>query len=305
MLGLNDHDQAWFVGIRSTFYRIAMIAGQGLLVMLAGFLEERVTGSKGAWTITFLVVSGLFVLIWLYHQRALPRPAGDDRRSVGSFGRLFRETVETFTSFFRKEHVVISLAFFLLYRLAEAQLAKMAQPFLLDDRTAGGLGLSLLEVGFVYGTVGVLSLVAGGILGGLVASRKGLKYWLGWMVLAINAPNLVYVLLSFLLPESYLAVNVAVAIEQFGYGFGFTAYMLYMIYFARGPRRTAHFAICTGFMALGMMLPGMVSGWIQESIGYPMFFIWVMIATVPGIWLTFRLPVDPEFGKKHPDAADA
>jgi PAT family beta-lactamase induction signal transducer AmpG len=224
---------------------------------------------------------------------------------VGSFGRLFRETVETFTSFFRKEHVVISLAFFLLYRLAEAQLAKMAQPFLLDDRTAGGLGLSLLEVGFVYGTVGVLSLVAGGILGGLVASRKGLKYWLGWMVLAINAPNLVYVLLSFLLPESYLAVNVAVAIEQFGYGFGFTAYMLYMIYFARGPRRTAHFAICTGFMALGMMLPGMVSGWIQESIGYPMFFIWVMIATVPGIWLTFRLPVDPEFGKKHPDAADA
>ncbi len=302
MLGLDDHDQAWFVGIRATFYRIAMLTGQGLLVMLAGFLEIKFDNVQTAWSVTFFVIAGLFILFCLYHSRALPRPVSDDARRIESLSYLARETRDTFVSFFKKKHIVISLAFFLLYRLAEAQLVKMAAPFLLDTREAGGLALSTIEVGFVYGTVGVAALVAGGILGGFLAAKQGLKYWLVWMVVAINVPNVVYVFLSFAMPESYLVVNAAIAIEQFGYGFGFTAFMLYMIYFADGPRKTSYFAICTGFMALGMMLPGMISGWIQESIGYQLFFIWVLVATIPGFILVYFLPVDPEFGKKTESA---
>ena len=297
MLGLNDHDQAWFVGIRSTFYRLAMISGQGLLVMLAGYLESRFDSVQRGWSITLMVAAGVYILVYLYHTRAIPRPDSDDLRTVESFGHLFRETRDAFTSFFRKTHVVVALAFFLLYRLGEAQLVKMAPLFLLDAREAGGLALSTGQVGKVYGIVGVAALTAGGILGGLMAAKKGLKYWLGWMVVAINLPNVVYVFLSYVTPESILVVNAAVAVEQFGYGFGFTAYMLYMIYFADGPCKTSHFAICTGFMALGMMLPGMISGWIQESIGYQLFFVWVLVATIPGFIVAYLIPVDPEFGK--------
>ncbi|MCH8121710.1 MAG: MFS transporter [Bacteroidetes bacterium] len=297
MLGLNDHDQAWFVGIRSTFYRLAMISGQGLLVMLAGYLESRFDSVQTGWSITLMVAAGIYILVYLYHTRALPRPDSDDPRTVESFGHLLRETRDAFTSFFRKTHVVVALAFFLLYRLGEAQLVKMAPLFLLDAREAGGLALSTGQVGKVYGIVGVAALTAGGILGGLMAAKKGLKYWLGWMVVAINLPNVVYVFLSYVTPESILVVNAAVAVEQFGYGFGFTAYMLYMIYFADGPCKTSHFAICTGFMALGMMLPGMISGWIQESIGYQLFFVWVLVATIPGFIVAYLIPVDPEFGK--------
>jgi len=298
MLGLNDHDQAWFVGIRSTFYRLSMIAGQGLLVMLAGVLEEKFDGVQTGWSVTLLVAAGVYLLAYFYHTRALPRPVSDDKRVVESAGQLAHGIRDAFSTFFKKKHVILALAFFLLYRLGEAQLSKMAPPFLLDDKAVGGLALSIKQVGFVYGTVGVLALTAGGILGGLLAAKQGLKYWLGWMVVAINLPNAVYIYLSFASPDSYLIINAAVAVEQFGYGFGFTAFMLYMIYFADGPHKTSHFAICTGFMALGMMLPGMVSGWIQESIGYQMFFLWVIVATIPGFIVTYLIPVDPEFGKK-------
>ena len=185
----------------------------------------------------------------------------------------------------------------LLYRLAEAMLVKLASPFLLDIREVGGLGLSTQEVGVVYGTVGVISLTLGGILGGIVASQKGLKYWLWPMALSITLPNAAYLLLSYFQPESFLWINAAVGIEQFGYGFGFTAYMLYMIYFSQGEHKTAHYSICTGFMALGMMMPGMVSGWLQETVGYTTFFVIIMIATIPTLLLVPFLKVDPEFGK--------
>lgn len=299
MLGLNDHDQAWFVGIRSTFYRLSMIAGQGLLVILAGTFETKFDSVKTGWSVTFLVAAGVYLLAWLYHTRALPRPDADDRRVVQSAGQLLAGIRDAFATFVQKKNVVTALSFFLLYRLGEAQLVKMASPFLLDSAAAGGLALSTTQVGFVYGTVGVLALTAGGILGGLLAAKNGLKYWLGWMVVAINIPNAVYVFLAFTTPDNFLIVNAAVAVEQFGYGFGFTAYMLYMIYFADGPHKTSHFAICTGFMAFGMMLPGMVSGFIQESIGYQLFFIWVLIATIPGFIVTYLIPVDPEFGKNE------
>ena len=299
MLGLSQHQQAWFVGVRSTFYRLAMITGQGLLVMLAGFVEEATGDVTLAWTITFYVLSGLFVLFFLYHQVVLPRPTSDSPREHGGIGDIFSEFGRTFVSFFKKEHIAAALAFLLLFRFAEAQLAKMASPFLLDAAEAGGLGLSTSQVGFVYGTVGVLMLTLGGILGGFLAARHGLRYWLWWMVAAINLPNAVYIFLATVQPEAYWVINAAVGVEQFGYGFGFTAYMLYMIYISQGEHETAHFAICTGFMALGMMLPGMFSGWLQETIGYQNFFFWVMLATIPSFVVAWLIPVSKSFGKKE------
>jgi PAT family beta-lactamase induction signal transducer AmpG len=212
---------------------------------------------------------------------------------------VLADFVATFASFFRKPKIGLILAFLLLYRFAEAQLVKMASVFLLDSPEAGGLALSTSEVGFAYGTVGVLALTAGGILGGFLAAKQGLKYWLWWMVVAINVPNAVYIFLAWTLPDSLWVVNAAVAVEQFGYGFGFTAYMLYMIYVADGPHKTAHFAICTGFMALGMMLPGMVSGAIQEWLGYEMFFVYVLLATIPGFIVSGLVPLDPAFGRSE------
>ena len=200
-------------------------------------------------------------------------------------------------NFFKRPKIGLILAFLLLFRFSEAQLAKMAVPFLLDTADVGGLALTTAQVGFVYGTVGVLMLTLGGILGGFLAARHGLKHWLLWMVLAINLPNAVYIFLSTMLPESLLLINMAIGLEQFGYGFGFAAYMLYMLYISHGEHETAHYAICTGFMALGMMLPGMLSGWLQEQLGYQSFFTWVMIATIPSFIITMMIPLDKAFGR--------
>ena len=302
MLELSSHDQAWFVGIRSTFYRLAMIAGQGLLVILAGALEES-RGVTQGWSITFYLLAGLFAALFVYHNFVLPRPEADRSQTSSDFASVTQEMKETFVSFFAKPRILIILAFLLLYRFSEAQLAKMASPFLLDERELGGLALSTQQVGIVYGTIGIMMLTLGGITGGLLAAKHGLKSWLLWMVLAINLPNLAYVFLSQVQPESVLIVNLAVAVEQFGYGFGFTAYMLYMLYIAQGEHQTAHFAICTGFMALGMMIPGMMSGWLQELIGYQHFFLWVMLSTIPSFLVCWLIPLDAEFGKKT-DAPD-
>jgi len=302
MLELSSHQQAWFVGIRSTCYRAAMITGQGLLVMLAGRLEKTL-GITTAWSVSFYLLAGLFISLFLYHCLKLPRPQLDQPQQAESFSEGTRKAMSTFTTFFAKKQLLVILAFLLFYRFSEAQLAKMASPFLLDVRGLGGLGLPTEQVGFVYGTIGVVMLLLGGILGGLVAAQQGLKYWLWWMVLAINLPNAVYVFLSQVQPESLLVVNLAVAIEQFGYGFGFTAYMLFMLYAARGEHQTAHYAICTGFMALGMMIPGMISGWLQAKLGYQGFFIWVMVATIPSFLVCWFVPIDAEFGKlsQNPD----
>jgi MFS transporter, PAT family, beta-lactamase induction signal transducer AmpG len=299
MLGLSQHDQAWFVGIRSTFYRIAMLTGQGLLVMLAGYLQETTGSVTAAWSMVFYLLAAAFLGFGLWHLWALPRPASDSGGGDESLGDVLSGFAETFASFFRKPGIGIALAFLLLFRFSEAQLVKLASPFLLDSGAAGGLALSTKEVGFVYGTVGLLSLTVGGIIGGLLAARHGLKRWLWWMVVAINLPNVVYLFLASVRPESLVLVNIAVAIEQFGYGFGFTAYMLYMIYIADGPHKTAHFAICTGFMALGMMLPGMISGWLQEMVGYQLFFAWILVATIPGFVVSGLIPLDASFGRSE------
>lgn len=251
-----------------------------------------------SWSITFFVLAGMFILFFIYHRSILPYPATDKPAVGNQHIGVFAEFFATFAAFFKKRNIGIILAFLLLYRFAEAQLVKLASPFLLDAREVGGMALTTGQVGFVYGTVGIISLTLGGLLGGFVAAKNGLKFWLWWMVLAINIPDAAYIYLSSALPENFWAVNLCVAIEQFGYGFGFTAYMLYMIYIAEGEHKTAHFAICTGFMALGMMLPGMFSGWLQDIIGYQNFFIWIIIATIPGFIVTKFIPLDPAFGKK-------
>ena len=291
MLALNESEQSLFVGIRNIFYRIATITGQGLLIVLAGMLEKWTGNIPYAWSLVFFVCAGLFIAIGLYHSYQLPKPTTDKGASLGSLGNLFK-------TFFQKKGIVLSLAFILLYRLGEAQLAKLASPFLLDTPEMGGLNLSTEQVGIIYGTIGVIALLLGGIVGGIVASKHGLKKWLWYMVAAMNVPNLVYVYLAFVQPENFWVISSCVAIEQLGYGFGFTAFMLYLIYVAQGPYQTAHYAICTGFMALGMMLPGMIAGWLQEIMGYDWFFIWVCLCTIPGIILAGFLPIPEEFGKK-------
>ena len=249
-----------------------------------------------AWSITFMILAGMFVLFSFYHRFILPHPETDRKRAHDE--NLFIAFFRTFTSFFRRKEIWVILSFLMFYRLGEAQLVKLASPFMLDPRQLGGLGLTTGDVGLIYGTFGILALTLGGILGGLVASRNGFRYWLWWMVLAINLPNLAYVYMAFALPTNYLIIGLCVTIEQFSYGFGFTAYMLYMIYISEGENKTAHFAIATGFMALGMMIPGMFSGWLQEIIGYQNFFIWVVICMIPGMIPVFFTNVNPEFGIK-------
>ena len=297
ILSLNDHEQAWFVGVRNTFFRLAMISGQGLLVMVAGFLESETNNLQLSWSIAFYLLAAIFVMLFAWHRRVLPRPDADIEGEAESLRTLLAKFVETFITFFRKEHIGKVIAFLLLYRVAEAQLTKLAPPFLLDDRALGGLGLGTADVGFVYGTAGALMLTLGGLAGGFLAARNGLRYWIWWMVMAINLPDAVYVLLAYLQPQSLLPVVIAVGVEQFGYGLGFAAYTLYMLYVSRGAHSTAHFAICTGFMALGMMLPGMFSGWLQESLGYQHFFVWVLVATIPSFLVVAMIPLDAEFGR--------
>ena len=299
MLGLSSHEQALFVGIRSTFYRIATIAGQGLLIMLAGYLESSTGNIPFAWSITFMVLAGIFLGLWGYHHFILPRPDTDKAACEVSASTLMQEFWATFVSFFKKKQAVVAILFMLLYRLPEAQLAKMSIPFLIDSTSDGGLGLTTEQIGFVQGTVGIIGLTLGGILGGIAVSRHGLKRWLWPMVWAISLPDIVYVYLSYMQPESLTLINACVFIEQFGYGFGFTAYMLYLIYFADGEHKTAHYAICTAFMALGMMIPGMAAGWLQETMGYQMFFIWIMVCTLATFGVTALLKIDPQFGKKN------
>ncbi|MCR4836005.1 MAG: MFS transporter [Bacteroidaceae bacterium] len=298
MLGLEQHEQAYFVGIRSTFYRIATIFSSGLLVGLAGVLQELTHSIAYAWSLVFYFIAGLFIALWLYHSCALPRPAEDSNRVQKTAGDIVNEFWQTLVTFFRKPQVWVGICFMLFYRMPEGLLAKVSALFLVDKVSNGGLGLSDVEFGMVQGTVGVIGLTLGGIIGGIAASRDGLKRWLWPMVMAITIPDLVYVYLSYALPSSLLVINICVFLEQFGYGFGFSAYMLYLIYYSQGEHKTAHYALCTAFMALSMMIPGLFAGALQESVGYQAFFIIVVACCAMTYIVSALLKIDPEFGKK-------
>lgn len=373
MLSLEQQQQSAFVGVRSTFYRLATIVGSGLLVVIAGELAPAL-GYNKSWSIVFIIAGSIFVLLFLYHRFLLPYPVEDkgslkEKLSGSQIGFLiggfllfgliiyisitvissalslfgiihpwktivttillvliivilFRTYVATFVEkfersekknavllpfieflrafviFMQKKDIWNILGFLLFYRFAEAQLVKLVQPFLLDPRSKGGLELTTSEVGIVYGTVGIIALTVGGLIGGYVISKKGLKWWLWPMVIIMHTPDLAFVYLSQYQPTNFLLINLAVAFEQFGYGFGFTAYMMFMILVSQGEHKTAHFAICTGIMALGMMLPGMYSGALQEQIGYQNFFLWVILSTIPGFIVAALVKIEPEFGKK-------
>ena len=298
MLATTEQQQSLFVGVRSMFYRVATIAGQGLLVMLAGAIQSRTGDLRLAWSVAMGAASVLFLAFGAWHRFVLPRPPVDRPGEARKIPQFVREFLRTFGSFFRKPRIVALLLFLLLYRFGEAQLVKLVAPFLLDPRAEGGLALSTTQVGFVYGTVGIGALTLGGILGGWMVSRHGLKAWLWPMLLAIHLPDAMFVYLAYAQPTSLPVIQLCVAIEQFGYGFGFAAYLMYMIYIARGEHQTAHYAICTGFMALGMMLPGMWSGWLQDLVGYRHFFVWVILATVPSFVVAALIPLDASFGKQ-------
>lgn len=298
MLGLKEHDQAAFIGVRTTFYRLSMIATQGGLVLFAGFLEGKGYDIPTAWAIALFVSACAFSGLFLYHSLVLPFPAMDTSAPRAPSASFALEFLHPFRLFFKKRGIVTVLAFLLFYRFAETQIIKIVPLFLLDERSSGGLGLTTSEVGITYGTVGVISLVIGGLLGGYAIYRKGLKFWIWIMVCAVHLPDLVYVYFSQALPGNLYLINVCVAVEQFGYGFGFTAYTMFMIMISEGAYKTVHYAIATGIMALGMMVPAMFSGWLQEMMGYPHFFIWVMVATVPGFIVTGLVKIDPEFGKR-------
>jgi PAT family beta-lactamase induction signal transducer AmpG len=302
MLGLDQHEQAYFVGIRSTFYRIATIFSSGLLVGLAGALQVLTRNITYSWSLVFYLMAGLFIALWLYHSWALPKPAEDGERQQRSIAGIVNEFSQTVVTFFQKPQVWAGICFMLFYRMPEGLLAKVSALFLVDAGHNGGLGLSDGEYGLVQGTVGVIGLTLGGILGGICASRDGLKRWLWPMVMAITLPDLVYVYLSYAMPTDLLVINVCVFIEQFGYGFGFSAYMLYLIYYSMGEHKTSHYALCTAFMALSMMIPGMFAGALQEAVGYQAFFLIVVAACSLTYIVTAFLKIDPEFGKKKAEA---
>ncbi len=296
MLAQSPHSQAKFIGIRSTFYRIAMITGQGVFVILAGELEQHYGNVKQAWEITFALTSAIFILFAIYHKFFLPKK--ETSQSSNQKENFLKSFAEVFIDFFRKEQIGIIILFLLLYRLSEAQLVKLAAPFFLDKPSAGGLGLTTAQIGLVYGTIGVIFLVLGGILGGFAIARNGLKFWLLPMVISINIPNVVYWLFALFHTTSLAIVSVGVAFEQFGYGFGFAAYLFYAMMISEGKYKTAHYAIATGFMALGMMLPGMFSGFLQESLGYSNFFLWVVFSSLPMFILIKYVKINPDYGKK-------
>jgi len=249
-----------------------------------------------AWSLTLFFVAGLFLAFSCWHSVMLPRPPNDG--PVLTQHSLRGEFFTTLGSFFQKPGIFLALAFILFYRFDEAQLSKVISPFLLDSRAGGGLGLATSQVGLAYGTFGVLALTCGGLLGGFLAAKHGLKKMLPFMIGAMYLPKCVFLALACTQPDNFLVICGAVAVEQFGYGFGFTAFMLYLLYFANGPHKTAHYAICTGFMALGMMIPGMWSGWAVDIVGYKHFFTWVLCSTLPGLVLALQLKIDPQFGKR-------
>ena len=312
MLALGTNQQSMFVGSRATFYRCASVFGQGGLVMIAGTLASSY-GKAAGWQLTVAACSVFFAVVFLWHAFIMPypkadRPVGGDTGSKG-LGDIAREFAGSFGTFFKKKHVILAMLFMLLYRLPEAQVVKLCQPFLLAARDQGGLGLTQVEVGFAYGTLAIIGLTIGGIIGGICAANGGLRKWIWPMALATSLNCVAYIVLSQVQPDyATIAGKIitwsCIVLEQFAYGFGFTAFMLFMMYFAEGQYKTSHYAICTAFMALGMMLPGMAAGWIKEHLlqnSYAYFFMWVLACNLATWFVTFlvRPHIDPAYGAKE------
>lgn len=292
IIALDDHQQSFFTGIRTTFYRIATLFSQGALVILAGWLAKQ-HGMQHAWSLTFGVLAIIMLLLVACHILLLPKV--ELSKSLVNNNAGFKATIKEFLA---KPQLIPALIFILFFRFPEAQLTKIATPFMLDSTTSGGMGLSTENVGFIYGTIGMLGLTLGGILGGFLAAKDGLKKWLWPMVMSISLPDAVYIYLAAYKPDNLFIINSCVFVEQFGYGIGFTAYTLFLLYFSKGENSTSIYALCTGIMALGMMLPGMISGYMCDLLGYYKFFWWVLLCCLITVGVSAIIKVDSEFGKK-------
>ena len=303
MLELDSHNQAWFVGIRNTFYRIAVIVGKGVLVPVAGIFQVMYRNQNAySWSLVFYGLAGIFIAIWLYHGFVMPKPEDDIENDNVSLSMVGNGLKRMFLAYFTKlpwKKMIFALVFLMFYRFPEAMLTKMTDTFLLRPNSEGGLGLAPMDYGLANGTVGLIGLLLGGIVGGMLVSRDGLKHWLWPFVCAITLPDIVYVYMSYALPDNLWIISTCLFIEQFGYGLGFTALTLYMLYFSQGRYKTSHYAICTGITYLGLMLPGMVSGWLKDMMGYRSFFILVMFLCAITFIVTWFIDIDPEFGKKQ------
>ena len=295
MIALPEKQQSFFMGIRSTFYRLAMVTGQGLIVVLAGYFEQKFSDNNKAWSLTIIIVGFFMAIMAIINFFNSPKI----EKIEVVHNNENRNFFEVFSSFFKKKHIGTAIAFILLFRLGESQILKLVAPFLLDKKISGGLQLSTIQVGTIYGTFGVVALTLGGILGGIVISRDGLRKWILPMALSMNVPNIFFLLLSIFKPVSLFLIGGVVVIEQFGYGFGIAAFFMFLIHVANGISKTSHYAIATGFMGLGMMLPGMVSGFIQQYLGYPKFFVWCLLAGIPALFLIKKLDFPTDFGKKE------
>ena len=301
---LSAHDQTWFTGIRNVAFRGGWIYVEFVLLWLAGRLMRIGYDPAVAWSATHGAAAATFFLLALYHALILPVAVPKERIGRAAASNIFPEIVRIFAKFFQHIPLATALPFLLFYRFAEAQLVKFAPKFLLDARDIGGLGLIEEQIATINGLFGIGALLAGGVLGGFLAARHGLRAWLLPMAVLINIPNAAYLALAYFQPEDLAAVSVAVVAEKFGYGFGFTGYMLYMLYLAQGKHQTAFYAICTGFMTLGLIVPGSFAGYLLQWLGYTGFFTWILIATVPSFlvaWIVY-VQMDPQFGRREEPA---
>ena len=307
MIELDEHNQTKFVGLRNTFYRLAIIFVNGFLVMLAGVLQVMFRNQiRFSWALIFYGLAGIFIGLWLYHSRLMPTPKEDvqTERTVGEVTHELKNMFRTFFTKFGVRETVIVMLFLLFYRFPEALLNTMTKTFILRPNSQGGLGMSPQEYGLANGTVGLIGLLLGGIIGGILVSRDGMKKWLWPMVCAITLPDAVYIYLSYSLNSDIVMVSSCLFVEQFGYGLGFTVLTLYMLFYSQGKFKTSHYSICTGISYLGLMLPGMVSGYLKDILGYRHFFIVVMACCVITFLVTDYLKIDPNFGKKEKEEED-
>lgn len=298
MMSLSMKEQAYFAGFRNVFYRMAVISAQGLLVVLAGELENYYQDIPRAWSLCMGMVALMFLLAFCWHRIVLPQPEAEHKpEPIRSLS--WEKLRAPFKTYFQKEQVGLLMGFLLFYRVGESQLMKMIPPFLLDDLSLGGMGMETSSVGVNYGTVGLLAMVAGGFLGGRFINQIGLRKSLWVMLLTMNLPNLPYAFIAHVQPEQLAWVNLVIFLEQFGFGMAFTIFLMVLIITSKGSFQTSHFALSTGFMVLGMIIPSMLSGWVQEQIGYKWFFLYAFLCTVPCIWLTYRMADHPDILKSE------
>ena len=300
MISLSEQHQSSFAGIRSTFYRVSNFFCNSFIVWFAGYLIQHSYSPDKAWTFAYNFAAILFALVFLYHKFILPKPAQDAPVAATTVDTTAEKpsVSEAFISFFKQPGIVAVIVFILTFRMGEAFLIKLAVPFLKDARDIGGLGFTTEDVGVIFG-FGVTAIIAGGILGGVIVAKYGLKKLIWYMALIINIPTIVYSTLAFIRPESISSTVPLVAVEQFSYGFGYTALMIYMMQISKGQYKTTHFAIATGISALGMMIPGFFSGDLQMAIasmfpgmGYQYFFLITVALGVPGLITLFFVPLE-------------